>query len=78
MEVDFGGVEGVVEPTAELVVTGTGVWLAKVVGDLGGEIGVVEESKGGGVGGGDRLRDGGEDGGEGLDGGLCLGERIRP
>lgn len=43
LEVDFGCVEGVVEPAAELVVAGARVGLPEVVGDLGGEFGVGEE-----------------------------------
>lgn len=43
LEVDLGGVEGVVEPAAELVVAGAGVGLPEVVGDLGSEFCVGEE-----------------------------------
>lgn len=43
LEVEFGGVEGVVEPAAELVVAGAGVGLPEVVRDLGGEFGIGEE-----------------------------------
>lgn len=78
MEFRLRGVEGVVEPAAEVVVAGAGVWLAEEVGDLGSDLGVMEEGECRRLGGGERRRDVGDDGGEGFDGGVCLGVGIRP
>nr|GMD66518.1 hypothetical protein Iba_chr12cCG15770 [Ipomoea batatas] len=43
--IKLGGVEGVVEPAAEVVVAGAGVQLAEVVGDLGCDLEVMEEGE---------------------------------
>lgn len=51
------GLESVVEPTAEVVVTGAGGGAAEKGGDLGGNFRVVEEGEGG-------VRSGGESRGD--------------
>lgn len=58
-ELEFrdAGLEGVVEPPAEVVVAGTGVGAPKEGGDVGVDFGVGEE--GGGGGDGERGDDGG-------------------
>lgn len=48
MKFGVAGLEGVVEPAAEVVVTGPGVGLAEERGDLGGDVGVVEKRGSGG------------------------------
>nr|GMD08085.1 uncharacterized protein LOC109174819 [Ipomoea batatas] len=45
VEIKLGGVEGVVELAAEVVVTSAGVRLAEVVGDFGCDLGVIEEGE---------------------------------
>nr|GMC46855.1 protein SIEVE ELEMENT OCCLUSION B-like [Ipomoea batatas] len=45
VEIELGGVEGVVEPAAEVVVAGAGVRLAEEIGDLGCDLKVMEEGK---------------------------------
>lgn len=78
LEIGLGGVEGVVEPGTEVVVGASGVGAAEEAGDLGGDVGVVEEGGGGGLGGGEGRREGGDDGGEGLDGEVGFGVGIGP
>lgn len=78
LELGLGGVEGVVEPRAEVVVDCAGVGAAEEGGDLGRHVGVLEEGGGGGLGGGEVRREVAEDGGEGLHGGAALAVGIAP
>lgn len=64
MEFGVTGLEGVVEPPAEIVVASAGVGLAEEGGDLGGDFWVMEKRVRGRDGG----RNGGEDGRECFDG----------
>lgn len=68
LEIRDARLEGVVEPAAEVVVAGAGVGLPEEGGDVGGDVGVVEEIESRVGRGGERGRDGGDDGGEGLNG----------
>jgi hypothetical protein len=47
LEVRVARLEGVVEPAAEIVVAGSGVWVAEEGGDLGGDFGVMEKRESG-------------------------------
>lgn len=47
MEARVAGLEGVVEPAAEVVVAGSGGGGTEEGGDVGGDLWVVEEGKGG-------------------------------
>lgn len=46
LESGIGGLEGVVEPTTDVVVDCTGVRVAEEGGDLGGDFGIVEKGAG--------------------------------
>lgn len=65
--------EGVVEPTAEVVVAGAGVGVAEEGGDVGVDVRVEEEGERVVIGGG---RERWDDGGKGLDGGLDFFEGV--
>ena len=69
LEVRVAGLESVIKPTTEVVVTSSKVGFTKVGGYLGGNLGIIEKRESrNGVGGGDRKGEigwkGGENGGE--------------
>lgn len=77
LEGRVGGLEGVVQPAAEGVVPGAGAGLPEEVGDLGGNLLIMEERVGGVIRRGDVGRDGLYDGQQRLDGQMGSGNGGR-